>query len=276
MRPSALDTSPDIDARHFELYRRMTPADKARRLSDLTQGSCQLALAGLRSRHPAADEQELLLRLTVLRLGEEIVARVYGGMAPDRLPEPIQIALAVAAQLERLRIPYVAVGSLASSVHGEPRSTDDIDFVVDLQSAAIPNLVAALATDYYVSPEATAAAAAQARGGTFNAIHLSSAVKVDFFVAGSDPFDAERLAARERVHLGESPAAELFVDTAEHTVLRKLEWYRRGGEVSDRQWRDVIGVLRAQRGRLKEASMKAWAERLGVSDLLARAVTAAE
>lgn len=85
-------------------------------------------------------------------------------MAPDRLPEPIQIALTVAAQLERLRVPYVAVGSLASSVHGEPRSTDDIDFVVALQPAAVAGLVAALTDDYYVS----SAAAATAYGLTIN------------------------------------------------------------------------------------------------------------
>lgn len=192
-------------------------------------------------------------------------------MAPDRLPEPIQIALSVAARLEQLRVPYVAVGSLASSVHGEPRSTNDIDFVVDLPPAAVRGLIAALVDDYYVSPVAAAAAAAQPRGGTFNAIHLASAVKVDFFVAGTDAFDAERLASRERVRLGNATGAEIFVDTAEHTVVRKLEWYRRGGEVSDRQWRDVIGVLRAQRGRLNQESMTAWAARLGVSDLLDRA-----
>jgi hypothetical protein len=197
-------------------------------------------------------------------------------MAPDRLPEPIQVALRVATELERQRVPYVAVGSLASSVHGEPRSTDDIDFVVDLQPDAVPGLIQALGDRYYVSAEAATDAATQNRSGSFNAIHLASAVKVDFFVAGSDPFDRERLASRERVRVGDAPTAELFVDTAEYTVLRKLEWYRRGGEVSDRQWRDVLGVLRAQGGRLDAARMQAWAERLGVSDLLAQAFTAAE
>jgi hypothetical protein len=197
-------------------------------------------------------------------------------MAPDRLPEPIQIALTVAAQLERLRVPYVAVGSLASSVHGEPRSTDDIDFVVDLPPAAIPALLAAFGGDYYVSLEAAAAAASQPRGGAFNAIHLASAVRVDFFVSGSDPFDAERLASRERVRVGDAPGAELFVETAEHTVLRKLEWYRRGGEVSERQWQDVVSILRAAHGGLDDAHMDLWAARLAITDLLQRARGEAE
>ena len=78
MRPRALDTSPEAEAVQVELYRRMTPAQKAQRVSDLTRGSCQLALAGLRGRHPGADERELLLRLAVLRLGAGTVARVYG------------------------------------------------------------------------------------------------------------------------------------------------------------------------------------------------------
>jgi hypothetical protein len=76
------DTTPDVAARQAEQYRRMSPADKLRRVSDLTVGACLLSLAGLRQRHPGAPEGELLLRLAVLRLGADTVARAYGWVAP--------------------------------------------------------------------------------------------------------------------------------------------------------------------------------------------------
>jgi hypothetical protein len=76
------DTTADVEAIQFELYRRMTVEQKARRVTELTAGACRLALAGLRQRYPGASEQELLLRLAVLRLGPETVARVYSWVAP--------------------------------------------------------------------------------------------------------------------------------------------------------------------------------------------------
>jgi len=78
----AIDTAPEAHAVQLELYRRMTPAEKLRRVSDLTAGACLLSVAGLRQRHPGATEGELLLRLAVLRLGAETVARAYGWVAP--------------------------------------------------------------------------------------------------------------------------------------------------------------------------------------------------
>ena len=182
-----------------------------------------------------------------------------------------RVALAVAATLERLHVPYAVVGSLASSLYGAPRSTDDVDFLVALLPDAVPPLVAALTPAYYVSAEAARAAATAPHGGALNVIHLESAVKVDLFVAGDDAFDTERLARRQRVRVTADAPFDLYVDTSEHTVLRKLEWYRRGGEVSERQWGDVIGVVRAQGERLDRDYMRAWAERLGVGDLLDRA-----
>lgn len=190
-------------------------------------------------------------------------------MAPDQPPDPIGVALFVAAVMERLGIAYFAGGSLASSIHGELRSTNDVDLVADLRPSHVTPLLTALANDFYVSAEAMQEAL---RFGTsFNAIHLPTAVKVDVFVAGQDAFDAERLALRQRLRVRTDPPGELFVDTAEHTVLRKLEWYRRGGEVSDRQWRDVLGVLRAKGERLDQQRLDVWAQRLGVADLLERA-----
>lgn len=94
-------------------------------------------------------------------------------------------------------------------------------------------------------------------------------------VAGTSAFNAERLRRRERVQFSSEPAVPLFVDTAEHSLLRKLEWFRRGGEVSERQWRDVVAIARVQGERLDRARLELWAERLGVSDLLVRVLAEA-
>ena len=127
--------------------------------------------------------------------------------------------------------------------------------------------------DWYRRDAAIGAAIAGGGGGaSFNAIHLPSGVKVDVFVVGADPFDRHRVMRGQSVCVGPDPGALLRVDTAEYTVLRKLEWFRRGGETSDRQWRDVLGILRAQGTRLDGAELARWADGLGVADLLARAL----
>ena len=189
-------------------------------------------------------------------------------MAPDRLPDPLAVAIAMGAILDDLGVDWLAAGSLASSLHGEPRSTNDVDLVVDLAPGRVAALLAKLGDRWYV--DADAAHAAARAGGTCNLIHYATAVKVDLFVSGDDPFDAERLAHRMRTRVGPGEGDVLWVDTAEHTLLRKLEWYRRGDEASERQWRDVVGIGRAQGSRLDWDRMAPWAARLGVTDLVER------
>jgi hypothetical protein len=184
---------------------------------------------------------------------------------PNELQDPVAIALHVGALLDALRLPWVTGGSIASSVHGEPRATQDVDMVVALQVRHVKRLVTALGRDYYIDADAMRVAVREA--ASFNAVHFASTIKVDFFVAGDDPFEAERLANRQRV---ETPDGALYVDTAEHTLLRKLEWYRRGGEASERQWRDVQAIARIQGDRLDRERLRLWAGRLGVTDLLQR------
>ena len=195
-------------------------------------------------------------------------------MAPDRPPDPVAVAIATTELLERLGIAHFADGSLASSIHGEPRSTVDIDLVADVTPDHVLALTAAFGEDFYVSEDAIREALRL--GTSFNAIHLATAVKVDVFMVGNDPFNPERLAHRERARLLADPPHDVYVDRAEHIVLRKLEWYRRGGDISERQWRDVLGVLRVKRGQLDEARLDTWAARLGVADLLERARRDAE
>lgn len=197
------------------------------------------------------------------------IACMARGMAPDSLPEPIAVASHIAEALTRIGVSYVIGGSFASSVHGEPRSTNDIDMVADLRQSDVDALVDAIGAECYVSREAVVDAVR--KGTAFNVIHMPTAVKVDIFIAGTDPFDRERLQRRTPVSFSSDPGSvTLFVDTAEDTILRKLEWYRRGGETSERQWRDVVGVVYAQSSRLDRVYLRAWAARLGVPDLIER------
>ena len=173
------------------------------------------------------------------------VARTaIGRVTPDRLPDPISIAVFVAELLDRVGVPYVIGGSFASSLHGEPRSTNDIDVVLDLRAEKIAALIDGLRDECYV--DADAAREAVESGGSFNIVHIGTAVKIDAFIAGTDAFDRQRLARRQpiQIPISESEDATVFVDTAENTIIRKLERFRRGGEVSERQWRDVLGILR--------------------------------
>ncbi|MBX3174996.1 MAG: hypothetical protein KF709_11325 [Gemmatimonadaceae bacterium] len=188
-------------------------------------------------------------------------------MTGEKLPGVVDIALDVSARLEQLGVSSLLAGSLASAVYGEPRTTMDVDLVVGLRPADVDALVHALQDDYYVDPDVARDAATA--GGTFNAVHRRAGIKVDFFVAGTDAFDLARLQDRQPIQVGEPPRT-VWVDTAEHTLVRKLEWYRRGGEVSERQWRDVLAIVRTQGDRLRRPTMEHWAAQVGVGDLLRR------
>jgi hypothetical protein len=193
-----------------------------------------------------------------------------GAVEPDELPDPVAVAITFCGYLERLGIPYVIGGSFASSVHGDPRSTNDVDVIADIREPHVPAFIAGMDPAFYVSEDAVREAIHI--GSAFNVIHMRAGIKVDVFVAADDDFNQERIRSRMRVTLGTDPDGALYFDTAEHSILRKLEWFRRGGEVSERQWRDVLGILRVQRDRLDAKRLREWAARLAVSDLLDRAM----
>jgi predicted nucleotidyltransferase len=182
---------------------------------------------------------------------------------------PTQFLIHVAELLERLGVPYHVGGSVASSAHGMYRASADIDFVIDPTSEQLEAMALALEPEFYVSRSAMAEALADR--STFNAIHDQTSFKIDFFIKGTSPFDAEELRRSIRQAVGDELGHEVLLKSPEDTVLRKLEWYRRGGEVSDRQWQDVLSVLAAARGQLDEAHLERWSQELGISDLLDRA-----
>ena len=187
------------------------------------------------------------------------------------------IALATAfedllAVLDRLEIPHVVGGSVASGTYGLPRQTNDIDIVADLTPDVIGEFCSALEPTFHIDPET--ANLALRTGRPFNVIHLKGAYKFDIFPAGDDRFALSDLARRRYITATVTGLENIVfpVSSAEDIILAKLKWFRQGGEVSERQWHDVLGVIRVQGERLDLAYLRRWASELSVADLLERAL----
>jgi hypothetical protein len=183
----------------------------------------------------------------------------------------IDIALKVAFALTSVGGEYFVGGSLASSLQGEPRATNDIGFVISLPVGRIDTLRDALGVDFEVDTDMLRDAVLHARSA--NAFYLPVVTKVDFFGRGYEPFDESEFSRRRAVVVGAS-GESLVIKSAEDTVLRKLLWFREGGSVSEKQWRDIVGVLRVSGQTLDTAYLDSWARRLDLVDLLATARSA--
>jgi hypothetical protein len=185
------------------------------------------------------------------------------------LAEALAVTFTVARVLDDLAIPYLLGGSLASSLHGIPRSTEDADLVADLRPEHIAPLVAAFRPSFYIDDERVADAIR--RRASFNIIHLATMIKVDLFVLKGDPLSRQEMDRRQRIQISGAEGMQLPVATAEDIILQKLAWFRLGGGVSERQWNDLLGVLKVRKGGLDLPYLEHWAAELEVGDLLSRA-----
>lgn len=245
-KTQSLDTSIEVELLQFQGFRTFPIWKRAEIIKGLTQGCLEICLVGIRRQYPNASAAKVRYEFARRILETELIDLVYvqEEERPLTIVDPISLALEVAGILERLTIPYLIGGSLASSLLGEPRSTADIDLVADLQSQQVPAFREAVQPEFYVSESAVREALAY--HSSFNLLHKTTMAKVDIFILREQPFAQSEFERRQHVVVRQNPEQLLYLPSPEDIIVQKLSWYRLGGEVSDKQWRDILGVMKLQ------------------------------
>jgi len=272
------DTSVAAESIQIGLLRQAPIWRKLQLVESLNFALHDLARGAILRSGASISEGEMRRCLAERRLGIALATRVYsraGGNA-ESVGEvrvemtTIEVALLVIEQLERLKVPYVVGGSMASSAYGFFRATNDADLLADLKERHVAPLADALSSSFYVDIEAIRDAIRHHQ--SFNVIHLTTMLKVDVFTPRERAFDQVQLTRGLSQSVTRDPERWAMLASPEDTVLAKLEWYRLGGEMSDRQWSDSVGVLKVQHDAIDLAYLRHWARLLDVADLLKRAL----
>ena len=153
-------------------------------------------------------------------------------------------------------IAYMLTGSFASARYGTPRSTQDIDLVIEATASQLRDLVTYLAGHSYYA-DLDAALEAHRRGSLFNVIDLNSGWKIDLILRKSRPFSREEFGRRRLINV---EGLSLYVASAEDVIISKLEWAKLGG--SQRQIEDAAAIMRVQGETLDNSYLKKWTAEL--------------
>jgi hypothetical protein len=262
------DTSPEAQRVLTEVYRRMSPGKKWLILGETFAAAKALHAAGIRYRNPGATAEEIHASWLYDQLG---VPRVHLIAKPpaERPMQGLRDLREVLAVFTRLDIPYALGGSMASSVYGVARYTQDADVMVEPFPGQEEDLMASFGPDYYLG--LLAIQHANRDRSSFNIINTATGFKVDVFVRQEAPFEEAAMKRRVPMDFPDAPGDPVFLLSPEDVLLFKLRWFRLGNETSDRQWADILGVLRMQAGKLDDAYLNHWSLSLQVDDLLRRA-----
>lgn len=253
------------------LLSRLSVGQRLSKLNHLNKAVKSLALAGLRRSNPDLGTEAVQRLYNLQQLGVELVDKEEESEMELGSEDLNEVLKDVAAMLATLSVPYFVTGSVASSSLGVPRSTLDIDLVADFSAKSLEGLYKALGDRFYFETEAIKKAYRDNK--SFNVIHLPSALKVDFFFPRRQPYAQVALNRRQLIEIDlDGDSRKVYFSTPEDLILSKLDWFRQGGRVSEKQWLDILGLLRVQQGKLDLAFLRKWAAELGVEDLFEKAL----
>jgi hypothetical protein len=244
-----LDTTPEAAAVQAAIHRRIGPNRRLRLAFEISDVVRAFAAAGTRIRQKDAGGSGALAAAaaspTTLHEGTVSVQDVF-----TRICAALQVA----------EVPHMLTGSFASSIHGAPRATQDIDIVIAPTREQLLRLLDRFpATEYYVSRDA--ALDALERYEQFNVIDLATGWKVDFIIRKTRNFSREEF---DRRYPLEVEGVTLDVASAEDVLIAKLEWAKLG--TSARQIDDAAGIIRIQGDQLNTAYVERWVHTLDLDE----------
>lgn len=269
-RPQSEDTSVENDLLMFHLLRQRTTGERLRMAASLTHSARQLSLDCLRQQFGHLDRVQFAQKIAQAWLQEYCPPHyIPTGSEAMWIQDSISLAAKLHSIFERLEISYYITGGVAAIAYGEPRTTQDLDLVLATSPDDIDRLVTALTDAGFYVPGIDDVKSGRMR--TLQITEMESISRADLVIAGNDEFD--RLKFERRRIFATSGAEALYFASPEDVILNKLRWRQRSG--SEKQWRDVLGVLKVQAENLDYGYLTEWAERLEVIDDLNQALTEA-
>jgi len=269
-RPQSEDTSIESDAVQFYLLRQRTNAQRAAIAAKLTQWAKSASLRGMRKANESAFPEQFAQAI----LGEKWLPCLTPTTTSSMwIQDPSEIARLLHPIFEQLTIPYYITGGVAASMYGEPRTTRDIDVVIELGQTSLLQLVAVLEQAGFYCPPGAVEEFQQGHGHTLSVTHIETILNADLVLNAETDFDRSKMARRRLEAMDETGTFQVWICSSEDLILAKLLWGR--VSQSEKQWRDVLGVLKVQVANLDYGYLADWAEKLEILESLQRALTEA-
>ncbi|MFM7425925.1 MAG: hypothetical protein ACKO7W_13195 [Elainella sp.] len=272
-RPQAADTCVESDLLQFYLLRQKTSAERLAMGFEMVRWARRLSFRCLSQQFGELSPPALAHKIATAWLQEDYPIGLPLTMPGDEGMTWIQDSTEITARLHQiltqLGIPYYVTGGVVAIAYGEPRTTRDVDLVLAIVPTQIDALVAALVNDGFYVPGAEDVKTGRMR--SLSVTHIDSVSRADLVVSGTGEFDQIRFQRRRFVAL--PSGLPVYFSSPEDIILAKLNWGQRSD--SEKQWRDVLGVLKVQQEALDYGYLGDWAERLGLGELLERALVEA-
>lgn len=269
-RPQALDTSVETDRFEFALLRQRSNGDRLQMSMALTKGARELCICGIRQTYASRSEQDITQAIARAFLGDNCPPGFISmGTAMTWIQDSISLAIQLQTIFSDLEIPHYITGGVAAATYGEPRTTRDLDVVIALVPLQLDTLVQCLECEGFYVPGVEEIRSGQL--STLGITHQETIARADLMLAGNSAFEQRQFQRRRAIEV--PSRGILYLAAPEDLILNKLRWGAQSQ--SEKQWRDVLGILKVQGENLDFYYLTQTAEILDLSTPLSQALSEA-